>query len=97
MCRLTLLMDCMLRNTFAISRVMRNPIAIVIVYFIVEFDVFLLVCNSRVVTLGLYPTLQPLVRVLKQYLLEKDFNIVYRGGISSYGLILMVIQFLQVL
>ncbi len=50
MCRLTLLMDCMLRNTFAISRVMRNPIAIVIVYLIVEFDVFLFVCNSRVVS-----------------------------------------------
>lgn len=34
--------------------------------------------------------------VLKQFLLQRDLNEVFTGGISSYSLILMVISFLQV-
>lgn len=43
-----------------------------------------------------YPTLQRLVFVLKQFLLQRDLNEVFTGGISSYSLILMTISFLQV-
>lgn len=43
-----------------------------------------------------YPHLQYLVLVLKQFLLQRDLNEVFTGGISSYSLILMVVSFLQV-
>lgn len=42
-----------------------------------------------------YPALTKLVYVLKQFLLERDLNEVFTGGISSYSLILMCISFLQ--
>lgn len=42
-----------------------------------------------------YPSLAKLVLVLKQFLLERDLNEVFTGGISSYSLILMTISFLQ--
>lgn len=34
--------------------------------------------------------------MLKQFLLQRDLNEVFTGGISSYSLILMAISFLQV-
>lgn len=43
-----------------------------------------------------YPVLYSLVLVLKQFLLQRDLNEVFTGGISSYSLILMTISFLQV-
>lgn len=43
-----------------------------------------------------YPVLPYLIFVLKQFLLQRDLNEVFTGGISSYSLILMVISFLQV-
>lgn len=43
-----------------------------------------------------YPALEKLVMVLKQFLLQRDLNEVFTGGISSYSLILMTISFLQV-
>lgn len=43
----------------------------------------------------LYPVLAKLVMVLKQFLLQRDLNEVFTGGISSYSLILMCISFLQ--
>jgi len=46
--------------------------------------------------LQLYPNLKYLVIVLKQYLLQRDLNEVYTGGIGSYCLIYLVISFLQV-
>ncbi|XP_049879971.1 non-canonical poly(A) RNA polymerase protein Trf4-1-like [Pectinophora gossypiella] len=42
-----------------------------------------------------YPCLSRLVMVLKQFLLQRDLNEVFTGGISSYSLILMCISFLQ--
>ncbi|XP_057684324.1 terminal nucleotidyltransferase 4A [Corythoichthys intestinalis] len=42
-----------------------------------------------------YPVLPYLIFVLKQFLLQRDLNEVFTGGISSYCLILMVISFLQ--
>ncbi|XP_014236265.1 non-canonical poly(A) RNA polymerase PAPD5-like isoform X1 [Trichogramma pretiosum] len=42
-----------------------------------------------------YPALEKLVMVLKQFLLQRDLNEVFTGGISSYSLILMTISFLQ--
>ena len=42
-----------------------------------------------------FPSLRPLVMVLKQFLLQWDYNDVWKGGISSYSLILMTISFLQ--
>ncbi|XP_039152468.1 non-canonical poly(A) RNA polymerase protein Trf4-1 isoform X2 [Drosophila simulans] len=42
-----------------------------------------------------YPVLEKLVLVLKQFLLLRDLNEVFTGGISSYSLILMCISFLQ--
>ncbi|XP_021918333.1 non-canonical poly(A) RNA polymerase protein Trf4-1-like isoform X4 [Zootermopsis nevadensis] len=44
-----------------------------------------------------FPVLSKLVLVLKQFLLQRDLNEVFTGGISSYSLILMTISFLQVL
>lgn len=43
-----------------------------------------------------YDCLKYLVLVLKQFLLERDLNEVFTGGISSYSLTLLVISFLQV-
>jgi len=42
-----------------------------------------------------FPCLFHLVMVLKQFLLQRDLNEVFTGGISSYCLILMVVHFLQ--
>lgn len=42
-----------------------------------------------------YTVLPPLIFVLKQFLLQRDLNEVFTGGISSYSLILMAISFLQ--
>jgi len=42
-----------------------------------------------------YPCLRPLVMVLKQFLIQRDFNEVWTGGIGSYSLILMTVSFLQ--
>ena len=44
----------------------------------------------------MYPLLPHLVLVLKQFLLQRDLNEVFTGGISSYSLILMIVSFLQV-
>lgn len=42
-----------------------------------------------------FPALAKLVLVLKQFLLQRDLNEVFTGGISSYSLILMTVSFLQ--
>nr|KAG5707516.1 hypothetical protein BaRGS_012020 [Batillaria attramentaria] len=42
-----------------------------------------------------YPNLKYLVLVLKQFLLQRDMNEVFTGGISSYSLTLLAISFLQ--
>nr|XP_040021860.1 terminal nucleotidyltransferase 4A-like [Gasterosteus aculeatus aculeatus] len=42
-----------------------------------------------------YTVLPPLIFALKQFLLQRDLNEVFTGGISSYSLILMAISFLQ--
>nr|CAD7195214.1 unnamed protein product [Timema douglasi] len=42
-----------------------------------------------------FPVLPKLVFVLKHFLLQRDLNEVFTGGISSYSLILMTISFLQ--
>ena len=43
-----------------------------------------------------YPNLKYIVLVLKHFLLQRDLNEVFTGGISSYSLILMTVSFLQV-
>ncbi|KAJ8041865.1 Non-canonical poly(A) RNA polymerase PAPD5 [Holothuria leucospilota] len=42
-----------------------------------------------------FPNLPHMVFVLKQFLLQRDLNEVWTGGISSYSLILMIVSFLQ--
>lgn len=42
-----------------------------------------------------FPNSRPLILVLKKFLSQRELNEVYTGGISSYGLMLMVISFLQ--
>ncbi|XP_017284193.1 terminal nucleotidyltransferase 4B [Kryptolebias marmoratus] len=42
-----------------------------------------------------YPVLPYLVLVLKQFLLQRDLNEVFTGGIGSYSLFLMAVSFLQ--
>lgn len=42
-----------------------------------------------------FPCLRPLVMVLKQFLIQRDYNEVWTGGIGSYSLILMTVSFLQ--
>lgn len=54
-------------------------------------------CNSLFVFLfQKYPVLPFLVLVLKQFLLQRDLNEVFTGGIGSYSLFLMAVSFLQV-
>lgn len=43
----------------------------------------------------IFPCLPHLVLVLKQFLVQRDLNEVFAGGISSYSLVLMTISFLQ--
>jgi len=42
-----------------------------------------------------YPVLPKLIMVLKQFLLLRDLNEVWTGGVSSYSVIIMCISFLQ--
>ena len=42
-----------------------------------------------------YESLKPLVLALKNILKRGNLNDPYKGGISSYGLILMIVYFLQ--
>ncbi|ESO03725.1 hypothetical protein HELRODRAFT_79937 [Helobdella robusta] len=42
-----------------------------------------------------YPSAKPLILLMKHYLAQRDLNEVYSGGVSSYGLMLMIISFLQ--
>lgn len=42
-----------------------------------------------------FPALPKLVFVLKQFILQRDLNEVWTGGLSSYALILMCVNFLQ--
>ncbi|KAJ7994914.1 hypothetical protein DPEC_G00254450 [Dallia pectoralis] len=42
-----------------------------------------------------YPLLPKLVLVLKQFLLQRDLNEVFTGGIGSYSLLLMAVSFMQ--
>lgn len=52
--------------------------------------------NNGFLLLQKYTVLPPLIFVLKQFLLQRDLNEVFTGGIGSYSLILMAISFLQV-
>ncbi|XP_014671434.1 PREDICTED: non-canonical poly(A) RNA polymerase PAPD5-like isoform X2 [Priapulus caudatus] len=45
--------------------------------------------------IDMYPSLPYMVLVLKQFLLQRDLNEVFTGGISSYSLILLTVSFLQ--
>lgn len=46
--------------------------------------------------MNVFPMLPKLVFVLKQFLVQRDMNEVFYGGISTYSLIYMVVSFLQV-
>jgi len=45
--------------------------------------------------LSIYPSLKPLTLILKQLLSAADLNDPYQQGLSSYGLVLMIVAFLQ--
>lgn len=47
------------------------------------------------VFLDKYKNAKPLILVLKQFLCQRDLNEVFTGGVSSYGVVLMVLSFLQ--
>ena len=42
-----------------------------------------------------YPPLSKLLVVIKQFLLQRDFNEVFSGGLSSYALTLLLVSFMQ--
>lgn len=42
-----------------------------------------------------FPRTKELVLIIKQFLVQRDLNEVFTGGISSYGLILLVVAFLR--
>ncbi|CAK9297858.1 unnamed protein product [Gordionus sp. m RMFG-2023] len=42
-----------------------------------------------------YPILRPLIVVLKQFLIQRQLKEVFTGGLSSYSLILMILNFIQ--
>lgn len=52
--------------------------------------------NTSFLLFQKYPVLPYLVLVLKQFLLQRDLNEVFTGGIGSYSLFLMAVSFLQV-
>jgi DNA polymerase sigma len=41
------------------------------------------------------PLVEPLVLVLKQFLVDKSFSESFSGGLPSYALIIMVVHFIQ--
>jgi DNA polymerase sigma len=45
--------------------------------------------------LDLWPPLKPLVTILKLFLLQRNMNEVYTGGLGSFALILSVVAFLK--
>lgn len=45
--------------------------------------------------MSMYPCLRFLVYVVKQFLLQRELNEVYSGGIGSYAIVLMCIAYLQ--
>jgi non-canonical poly(A) RNA polymerase PAPD5/7 len=45
--------------------------------------------------LQLWPPLKPLVTILKLFLLQRNMNEVYTGGLGSFALILSVVAFLK--
>jgi len=49
--------------------------------------------------LEFYPCLKPLTYVLKHFIysLGQSYYLTYKGGLSSYGLILMIVTYLQVI
>mmetsp|Transcript_8063 Transcript_8063/g.14784 ORF Transcript_8063/g.14784 Transcript_8063/m.14784 type:complete len:1289 (-) Transcript_8063:954-4820(-) len=55
----------------------------------------LLTCTLVKQLLHRYPPLKPLTLVLKQFLVEKGLNDPFVGGLSSYGLVLMITHILQ--
>ncbi|CAK9098050.1 Poly(A) RNA polymerase cid14 (PAP) (Caffeine-induced death protein 14) (Polynucleotide adenylyltransferase cid14) [Durusdinium trenchii] len=52
-------------------------------------------CNLVRGLVSRYPPLKPLALVLKQFLVEKGLNDPFVGGLSSYGLVLMIVSVLQ--
>jgi len=44
-----------------------------------------------------FPALVPLAFVLKQFLLQRGFNEVFTGGLSSYSVVVLIISSLQVI
>lgn len=42
-----------------------------------------------------YPALKPILLVLKTFLHQRELDVVYKGGLPSYGLLLMVVSHLQ--
>jgi len=42
-----------------------------------------------------YPLITPITLVVKQFLLERDFGVSFTGGLSSYGVMLLVWRYLQ--
>lgn len=63
----------------------------------VSFNVTNGVQSARMIAgyISEFPSLPKLMFVLKQFLLQRDLNEVFTGGVGSYCLVLMVISFLQ--
>ncbi|XP_043937917.1 terminal nucleotidyltransferase 4B [Protopterus annectens] len=63
----------------------------------ISFNMWHAVRSSKVILdfVEKYPPLKYLVIVLKQFLLQRDLNEVFTGGIGSYCVFLMVVSFLQ--
>ncbi|EMP28684.1 DNA polymerase sigma [Chelonia mydas] len=60
-----------------------------------EFGIQIGTTHLKELPVTKYSLLPYLILVLKQFLLQRDLNEVFTGGISSYSLILMAISFLQ--
>ena len=43
-----------------------------------------------------FPGLKPLAFVIKQFLLQRNLNEVFTGGLSSYSVLCLIVSFLQV-
>jgi DNA polymerase sigma len=52
-------------------------------------------CNFIIERLRMYPILEPLTLILKKFLAVRNLNQPFQGGLNSYGLIILIIAYLN--
>ena len=58
-------------------------------------NLFASICVTMFFYVEIYPQLESLIFVLKKFIYLSNLSAPYLGGISSYGLILMIVAYIQ--